>query len=279
MPTVVHDLPGGRAKRIKQTTRVPRHDRRRRSRARDGEHTGALPGTLIRGPLAHSTSGQRQTIERGASMSDYPWIISVDDHVVEPPTLWTERLPAHDRDVGRGWSATPAAPSPIPRHSRCATSKVARARHRLLALRRRDQGGSAASWPVSATRSSGTRANRSPTKRCDPVATTRSSDSRDMDLEPHRASLCFPFITRFCGQMFLEAKDKELASLCVRAYNDWMIEEWCGDSRRSPDAAVLDPAVGSGGSRPTRSVATRPRGMSAITFTEMPHHLRPAVDP
>jgi hypothetical protein len=26
--------------------------------------------------------------------ADLPLIISVDDHVVEPPTLWTDRLPA-----------------------------------------------------------------------------------------------------------------------------------------------------------------------------------------
>jgi N-acyl-D-aspartate/D-glutamate deacylase len=66
MPTVVHDLPAG-ARRIKQTavgflaTIVAGevvHDR--------GEHTGALPGTLIRGPLARSASNPRQTIEKGA---------------------------------------------------------------------------------------------------------------------------------------------------------------------------------------------------------------------
>jgi predicted TIM-barrel fold metal-dependent hydrolase len=41
------------------------------------------------------------------------------------------------------------------------------------------------------------------------------------------ASLNFPSIPRFCGQLFWEAKDKDLALLCVRAYNDWMIDEWC----------------------------------------------------
>ena len=33
-------------------------------------------------------------------MSELPWIISVDDHVVEPPTVWTDRLPARDRERG-----------------------------------------------------------------------------------------------------------------------------------------------------------------------------------
>jgi predicted TIM-barrel fold metal-dependent hydrolase len=49
----------------------------------------------------------------------------------------------------------------------------------------------------------------------------------DMDEAGILASLNFPSIPRFCGQLFWEAKDRELALLCVRAYNDWMIDEWC----------------------------------------------------
>jgi len=52
----------------------------------------------------------------------------------------------------------------------------------------------------------------------------------DMDTNHIEASLCFPTFPRFCGQTFLEAKDRELALLCVEAYNDWMVEQWCGPS-------------------------------------------------
>jgi predicted TIM-barrel fold metal-dependent hydrolase len=53
-----------------------------------------------------------------------------------------------------------------------------------------------------------------------------------MDANHTEASLCFPSFARFCGQTFLEREDKELAKLCVEAYNDWMIDEWCaGDGR------------------------------------------------
>ena len=38
----------------------------------------------------------------------------------------------------------------------------------------------------------------------------------DMDLNHIEASLCFPTFPRFCGQTFTEAKDKELALLCVQ---------------------------------------------------------------
>ena len=49
-----------------------------------------------------------------------------------------------------------------------------------------------------------------------------------MDVNHIEAALCFPTFPRFCGQTFTEAKDHELALLCVKAYNDWMVDEWCG---------------------------------------------------
>ena len=32
--------------------------------------------------------------------TDIPWIVSLDDHVVEPPDIWSSRLPAKYRDIG-----------------------------------------------------------------------------------------------------------------------------------------------------------------------------------
>jgi predicted TIM-barrel fold metal-dependent hydrolase len=73
--------------------------------------------------------------------------------------------------------------------------------------------------------------------------------------------------------MFLEATDKDLALRCVTAYNDWMIEEWCAPSagRLLPLGIIplWDPPAAAEEIR--RNAA---RGMLAITFPEMPHHLR-----
>ena len=33
-------------------------------------------------------------------MQQLPWVISVDDHVVEPPTVWSDRLPSAMRERG-----------------------------------------------------------------------------------------------------------------------------------------------------------------------------------
>src|SRR5260221_11947813 len=50
----------------------------------------------------------------------------------------------------------------------------------------------------------------------------------DMDLNHVQASLCFPTFPRFCGQVFAERADKELALACVRAYTHWMVDRWAG---------------------------------------------------
>ena len=41
-------------------------------------------------------------------------------------------------------------------------------------------------------------------------------------------SMNFPSYPQFCGQYFARAEDKALALAVLRAYNDWVLEEWCG---------------------------------------------------
>jgi predicted TIM-barrel fold metal-dependent hydrolase len=93
-----------------------------------------------------------------------------------------------------------------------------------------------------------------------------------MDRNWTEASLCFPNFPRFCGQTFLEAQDHDLALLCVRAYNDWMVEEWCGGSggRLVPLCLVplWDAALAAAEVR--RNAA---RGVRAVSFSEIPPYL------
>jgi predicted TIM-barrel fold metal-dependent hydrolase len=49
----------------------------------------------------------------------------------------------------------------------------------------------------------------------------------DMLHDGIRASVCFPTLPRFGGALFNTFRDKGLADECVRAYNDFIIEEWC----------------------------------------------------
>ena len=41
------------------------------------------------------------------------------------------------------------------------------------------------------------------------------------------AALCFANMGGFAGSLFQRAGDKHLAQLCIEAYNDWYLEEWC----------------------------------------------------
>ena len=95
----------------------------------------------------------------------------------------------------------------------------------------------------------------------------------DMDVAGVEASICFPnFFPRFAGQIFLDAKDKDLALLCVQAYNDWMLDEWCaGSGGRLIPLGILPLWDLDLCAQETDRVG--PRGMRAFTFSEAPARL------
>jgi predicted TIM-barrel fold metal-dependent hydrolase len=74
---------------------------------------------------------------------------------------------------------------------------------------------------------------------------------------------------RFCGQSFYEGKDKELSLLCVRAYNDWMIDEWSGRAPGRFIPLIIIPLWDT-----ALAVAeierTAAKGAKAIAFSENP---------
>ena len=94
----------------------------------------------------------------------------------------------------------------------------------------------------------------------------------DMDMNHVDAALCFPNYPRFAGQIFLNAKDKDLSKLCVEAYNDFMVDEWCAGSngRLIPLCIVplWDAQLAAAEIR--RNAA---RGVRAVAFTECPNWL------
>src|SRR4029077_11390787 len=77
---------------------------------------------------------------------------------------------------------------------------------------------------------------------------------------------------KFCGQGFLVAHDRELAALCVSAYNDFMLDEWCGvsDGRLIPLGIVPIWDAEAAADEVRRTAA---RGMRAVCFSEAPAHL------
>src|SRR5438105_15827073 len=51
---------------------------------------------------------------------------------------------------------------------------------------------------------------------------------RDMSANGVVGSMCFPSFPQFCGQLFARTDDKDGAIAMVRGYHDWHIESWCG---------------------------------------------------
>ncbi|HZR14930.1 MAG TPA: amidohydrolase family protein [Acidimicrobiia bacterium] len=96
----------------------------------------------------------------------------------------------------------------------------------------------------------------------------------DMDLDGIYASLCFPsLIAGFAGTIFATSKDEDLGLACLRAWNDWHIEEWAGPH---PDriiplqlAWLRDPEVAA-----ADVYANAERGFKAVSFPENPVDLR-----
>ncbi|MBV9950433.1 MAG: amidohydrolase [Acidimicrobiia bacterium] len=96
---------------------------------------------------------------------------------------------------------------------------------------------------------------------------------RDMDTNGVYASLCFPsFLPGFAGQRIQVGRDPELALATVRAWNDWHIEEWAGTHPGRIIPCQLpylhDPEVAADEVRRNAD-----RGFTAVTFSEMPHEL------
>jgi predicted TIM-barrel fold metal-dependent hydrolase len=138
---------------------------------------------------------------------DRYWMVSVDDHIIEPPGVWVDRLPAKYREIGPHIiTESDGQEYWIYEDKKMVTGGLG------AVAGRPPEDITVEGYPYSAMR-----------RGCyDPVARLE-----DMDEAGVLGSLNFPSIPRFCGQLFWEAKDKDLALLCVKAYNDWMIDEWC----------------------------------------------------
>ena len=207
-------------------------------------------------------------------MRELPKIISVDDHITEPATVWSDRLPSKYADVG-------------PRIHRLPVKQMTFVGGTFTAIpgEKGEEGPLADWWFYEDLRRPLTRLDTAVGFSRDEVilAGITYDEMRqgsyklkerleDMDIAGIEASLCFPTFPRFCGQTFYEAKDKELAMLCVRAYNDWMVEEWCGESggRMLPLCIVplWDPVAAAAEVR--RNAA---RGVHAVCFSEIPTNL------
>ncbi len=179
-------------------------------------------------------------------------LVSVDDHVVEPPDLFDRHVPQRYRD---------RAPRVV----------------------RKDDGSDV--WVFEGTPIPNIGLNAvvgrppeeygmEPTsfEQLRPGCYDVKERIRDMNANGVLASMCFPSFPSFCGNLFARQQDKDLSIAMLRAYNDWHIDEWCGShpGRFIPLSLppIWDPRLMAD---EVRRVAKK--GCHAVSFTENPEKL------
>ena len=95
---------------------------------------------------------------------------------------------------------------------------------------------------------------------------------KDMNANGVLAALCFPTFVQFAGQLLSRQTDKDLALAALRAYNDWHVDEWAGTypGRIIPIGLVplWDPELMAA---EVRRLAAK--DCHAVAFSEAPHKL------
>jgi predicted TIM-barrel fold metal-dependent hydrolase len=179
-------------------------------------------------------------------------VVSVDDHVVEHPKVWSDRLPARYQEQGP----------------------------RIAEL---DNGAQVWMFEDGMIPNIGLNAVAGKDPRefgLDPVRFDEmlpgcydvKARLEDMDLDGVHVQMCFPTFPGFAGGTFFNANDKELAGACVQAWNDFILDEWCAAAPDRFIPMVLIPFwdVDASVAEVQRTAA---KGAKAITFTEAPHRL------
>src|SRR5437868_1116587 len=177
------------------------------------------------------------------------WLISVDSHAVESPNVWVDRLPAAYRDRGPRWVADDEGEAWRFEDRRVSVNGLAR---NIFPENNRPGQWDELAW------------ERVPESCYDPAARVAA-----MDTHRELAALLFPNQVGFCGSLFQNAQDKELALLCIQAYNDWLIEEWV-DAHPGRFIGMGIVPLWDGNLAATEAARVIAKGARAISFSMAP---------
>jgi predicted TIM-barrel fold metal-dependent hydrolase len=176
-------------------------------------------------------------------------LVSIDDHVVEPPDMFQRHMPERYRDEAPHVEHIDGVDRWFFQGQECGPLGI----------------GAVVTWPKHEWD-------------MDPVAFAEMRPGaydvhdrvRDMNVNGVLASMCFPTFPGFAGTWLAQAGDTRLSAIAVAAYNDWHIDEWCGAyaGRFIPLAIAplgdFDAVV-----REIRRVADK--GCTAMSFPEVPY--------
>ena len=180
-------------------------------------------------------------------------VISVDDHLIEPPDMFEGRMPA---------ALAARAPHIVEEDDGSQYWLYEDRRYPNIGLnavvgRPRD------TWSMDPSRFDEMR----------PGCYDIDARIADMDLNGVWASLCFPsLVAGFCGAVFFRSTDPELGLATLRAWNDWHLDVWAGTHPERiiplqvPWLADVELAV-------AEVRANAVRGFKAVSFPEFPAQL------
>jgi predicted TIM-barrel fold metal-dependent hydrolase len=182
---------------------------------------------------------------------DLDWMISVDDHILEPPNVWQDRVAKKYRDAaprfvrddkGEAW-VYEGRRMPTPGLSAVAGKGVED--FSPLPITYEDMR---------------------------PGCYDAQARVADMDRSGVAASLCFPSLPGFCAETFFKSKDHDLALECVKVYNDWHLDEWCASAPGRFIPLILIPMwdVAAAAKEIERCAK---KGARAVSFSEDPGRL------
>jgi predicted TIM-barrel fold metal-dependent hydrolase len=190
-------------------------------------------------------------------------LISVDDHVLEHPRVWEDRLSKAkwgDRiphvEQSNGADCWVIDGKPLPLTGRGSVGA-------LLP----DRAASPAHW------------SDVPLPAYVPTERLKAMDADRVDL-----SVLYPTVAGLAGETFGQLQDLDLELACVRAYNDWLLEEWAGSSPRFvPQCLAPLAPVEAGVAEIRRAVGKGHRGVvfpaTPMLLRDLPHVNEPAYDP
>ncbi len=180
-------------------------------------------------------------------------VISVDDHLIEPPDLFEGRVAA--RLAGR-------APVVVEDDGGQQAWVYEGRRYPNVGLNA-VAGRPRESWSMDPARFDEMR----------PGCFDIEARIADMDRDGVWASLCFPsLVAGFCGSVFSRSDDPGLGLACLRAWNDWHLEAWAAPHPERiiplqlPWLADVEVAA-------AEVVANAARGAKAVSFPEFPAQL------
>jgi predicted TIM-barrel fold metal-dependent hydrolase len=177
-------------------------------------------------------------------------LVSIDDHIIEPPDMFEGRVPARYADVAPKAVAFPDGTNRWMFQDRQIGSAGLQA---------------VASWPHDEW-------DNEPVGFPDMRPGCYSVDSRvaDMNANGVFSSMCFPTFVGFGGSHLSKVPDLDLSTVVVSAYNDWHLDGWClRHPGRFIPLAILplwdpDAAV-----REIHRLAAR--GFTAVTLPDAPY--------